>query len=443
MSKAHVTRLVLALLLVSAAASAESPVPAILTLADAKRTALQSSPLLSADARNVDIAKEVLTENRAAYFPTLGLNLTAAGGRSYDGRAGADTTNLVPRVTAGSLNAPSVPDRAGAGVVVTQLLTDFGRTGHLVDASKATITAAQQAFTGSRQDVLLRVTELFYSSLAAKSSMEVAQKTLQERQTVLDQISLLQKNELKSQLDVEFADIGVERAKLLILDSQSREAGSLADLARTLGTRLSPDAIQLADSASVEPPPAEVAPLIARAADAKPQLQSLRASFNAASEYAKAQRALSYPTLSLVGAAGTTPVGNAQIAENYTAGGVNLSIPLFQGGRLDAQYHEALARARQIEDQLRDAELANEKDVRIAWLGARSAYEGIGVAGKLRDSARRSLELAESRYRLGLSSIVELNRAQLDSLDAEIGYVDMLYQYKIARARLDYQLGAL
>lgn len=443
MNRPLVKTLALGLLAIAADARAGTPVPTILTLADAKRTAVESSPLLSADARNVDIARAVLTENRAAYFPALGLNLTAAGGRSLVGRDGANTANLVPRVTAGSLNAPSVPDRAGAGVVVSQLLTDFGRTGHLVDASKAAVSAAQQAYTGSQQDVLLRVTELFYGALAAQASADVASKTLEERQTVLDQITLLQKNELKSQLDVEFAGVGVEKAKLVILDTRNRQTGALADLARMLGSRLAPDAIQLADAQGVEPPPAEVEPLIAKAAGVKPQLQSLRDSLKAAQEFARAQRAASYPTLSLVGAAGTTPVGNAAIAENYTAGGVNLSVPLFQGGRLDAQYHEALARAQQVEDQLRDAELANEKDVHVAWLSARAAWDGIAVAGKLRDSARRSLELAESRYRLGLSSIVELNRAQLDSLDAEIGYVDVLYQYKIAQARLDYQLGAL
>ena len=431
--------LLLAGLFVASIAGAD-PVP--LSLAQARSAALENSPLLRADARSVDIADQYLRENRAAYLPSLGLSVTAAGSQALGARDGVSTANQTARITAGAINAPSVPDRAAAGVVVSQLLTDFGRTDNLVESAKASLGAAQSAFAGSREDVLLRVTENFYKALAGDAAQLVARKTLDQRQTVLDQISELQKNQLKSQLDVNFAEVNVEQAKLLILQTQNQIDGAVAELKRVIGLPGDAD-YRLVDESGITAPPENLGELIEQALAKQPQLQSLRESVDAARKYAKAQRALAYPTLSLVGAAGTTPVGNGQISENYTAGGINFSLPIYQGGRLDAQYREATLRADRIAEQVKDAELATAKDVRVAWLATRTSYESIAVAEKLRASARSSLDLAQSRYRLGISSIIELNRAELDALDAEIGYVDVLYQYKIALSRLDYHLGRL
>ncbi len=59
------------------------------------------------------------------------------------------------------------------------------------------------------------------------------------------------------------------------------------------------------------------------------------------------------------------------------------------------------------------------------------------------DAASQALSLAESRYNLGITSIVELNQAQLSAIDAEIAYSRAKYDYFIARAALDYEVGAL
>ena len=68
------------------------------------------------------------------------------------------------------------------------------------------------------------------------------------------------------------------------------------------------------------------------------------------------------------------------------------------------------------------SDLANRiiRDVRVAWLNAKTAFERIGLTQELVDQARQSLDLAQSRYNLGLSSIVELSQAQLNLTSAQI-----------------------
>jgi outer membrane protein len=52
-----------------------------------------------------------------------------------------------------------------------------------------------------------------------------------------------------------------------------------------------------------------------------------------------------------------------------------------------------------------------------------------------------ALKLAQSRYQLGLSSIVELSQAQFQQTDAAIGNTDAQYQYRLALSTLNYQIG--
>jgi outer membrane protein len=79
--------------------------------------------------------------------------------------------------------------------------------------------------------------------------------------------------------------------------------------------------------------------------------------------------------------------------------------------------------------------------VRTAWLAANTAFQRVGVAAELSKQADLGLNLAQSRYKLGLGSIVELSQAQLQQADAAIGYVNAQYQYRLALSTLNFETG--
>jgi outer membrane protein len=79
------------------------------------------------------------------------------------------------------------------------------------------------------------------------------------------------------------------------------------------------------------------------------------------------------------------------------------------------------------------------RDVRIAWYNTNTAYERVGLSAQLLSRANEALDLAQERYRLRLSSIVELSQAQLNVTIAEIESTNAKYDYLLQRAVLSYQ----
>jgi len=68
------------------------------------------------------------------------------------------------------------------------------------------------------------------------------------------------------------------------------------------------------------------------------------------------------------------------------------------------------------------------RDVRNSWLNTRKARQRLSVTKRLREEAHLALELAESRYRLGLGTIVEFSQAELQKTDADIQDTDARYE---------------
>ena len=83
------------------------------------------------------------------------------------------------------------------------------------------------------------------------------------------------------------------------------------------------------------------------------------------------------------------------------------------------------------------------REVRLAVLNANVASERAVLAQKLVNQTARALELARSRYDLGLSSIVEVSQAQLANTQAEIQLVNARYDIQLQRAVLAFHVGRL
>ena len=81
--------------------------------------------------------------------------------------------------------------------------------------------------------------------------------------------------------------------------------------------------------------------------------------------------------------------------------------------------------------------------MRVAFLDAQNSFERIGLTSQLLDQAQQSLELAQTRYQLGISAIVELSQAQLNLTSAQIAANSAKYDYQSRRSMLDFEIGTL
>jgi outer membrane protein len=94
---------------------------------------------------------------------------------------------------------------------------------------------------------LLQVNVSYFGALEAQAVLHVAQQTVDTRQLLLDQVSLLASNKLRSELDVSFARVAVQEGKLLLQKAQNNADDAMTSLSTALGYR-EPQSFQLVES---------------------------------------------------------------------------------------------------------------------------------------------------------------------------------------------------
>jgi outer membrane protein len=401
-----------------------------LTLQEAEQIAIQNHPRVQAALNLASAAKSQVTEARSVYYPTVYGSLTGAYAENNS------------RIGAGFLNNPSIFDRYANGVAVNQLVTDFGRTHQLVKSSNLHAQAQQESVVTTRADVLLQVDESYFATLKAQSVLAVAQETVKARQLASDQVTELAKNKIKSDLDVNFANVNLAQAQLLLIQAQNDLQASFARLSAALGYS-DQRTFELIEEPMPAPPVQDVASLIQQALKDRPELISARLDVGSAQSYATAERDLKLPTVSAIGVAGLIPYNQTPLAPRYAAAGVNVNIPIFNGHLFGALQSEANYRAQAQNQYLRDLQDQIVRDVQTAWLNVNSAFQRLSVTERLLEQANQALDLARSRYSLGLSSIIELSQAELNQTDARIQRASATYDYEAQYSSLSYQLGAL
>jgi len=412
------------------AASCRAQNAQTLTRQDAEKIAIQNHPQIQAATQIAAVAAAQVREVRSAYYPQ-------ANGSATGAEAEHDS-----RVAAGVLNNPIIYDRFADGITVGQLVTDFGRTHELSKSANLHAKAQQETVVTTRADVLLAVDRAFFGVLKAKALLRVAQETVKDRQLIADQVSAMAKNQLKSQLDVSFANVDLARAQLLLVQAQNELDASYAELSTALGygdQRIFEPVEELLPGA----PPTDIGQLTSQALRDRPELISQRLDVGSADSYVTAERDLWMPTLSAVGVAGLIPFREEQLAPRYAAAGFNLNIPIFNGHEYGALRNEAQGEARAQQQYLRDLQDRIVRDVRDAWLNANSGFQRLSLTDQLLHEATQAFDLAQARYKLGLSSIIELSQAQLELTQAQIEDASAKYDYQTDLSVLSFQLGAL
>ncbi len=402
-----------------------------LSLKDAQALALKNNPQISVARLGALASLQVTRQVRSSLWPTASVDLTAVD------------ANPGTRITAGALNNPIIYQRAAAGAMVSQLLTDFGRTTNLVSSANLAAKAENQNALATKEQILLAVDQAFYNALQSQAVLTVAQQTVKERQTVADQVGALFKSKLKSELDFSFASVNLAQAKLLLLDAQNNQNAALAALSAVLGFSNLQSFQLVEDSSPSTPPPGNVDDLINTAFSMRPELLALEFQSESARKFQTAERDLMFPNIRAMGVVGDTPVRNPIISNWYGAVGVNVDIPVFNGFLYPAKAKEAALRTQAAQERLRDLRDRISRDVRTAWLNATTAFDRLAVTQQLLDQANLALHLAQSRYNLGLGSIVELSQAQLQQTQAEITNAEAGYDYRLSLAVLQYQTSGI
>ena len=403
-----------------------------LTVGQAEQMAIANNPNVSVGRLLALAQAQVTREVRSIEMPQATTNLTAV-----DSHKGSRITG------AGTINSPLILDKAAAGLTVSQLITDFGRTHNLVKSAQSNARAQLEFERATELDITLAVDQAFYQALMTQTVLKVAQDTVNQRQATNDQVSALTKAKIRSDLDLSFAGVQLSQAKLLLLDAQNNEESAMAVLNDVLGSDQD-TRYRLVDETggNLPPAPGNADALIQTAFRQRPDLASLNDRYLAANQYSVAERDLWMPTVSALLAAGGTPVRDDLVQSSwYLGAGANINIPVFNGFLYSADAREAKYRAQAARENARSLRDNIARDVRTAVLNAQTAYQRIAVTQDLLNQANFAMDLASARYKIGLSSIVELTQAQLAQTEAEIDYTNARFAYQTTLSVVRYQTG--
>ncbi len=405
----------------------------LLTRQQAEQLAIQNNPRISASLLLARAEHQAFRATRSTYLPRL--EGGAVGLKANDGS----------RNTIDGMRSARLLTHAGGGMNMYQLITDFGHTSNLISSSRLEEKAQNAHAQATKLDMILATDQVFYNALESAALVRMAQQTVQTRQNTDEKIAELTKNKLRSDIDMAFADQNFAEAKLLLLDARDQYQKDLDALSAVLGYD-HPQNYQLVDdTAAPSIPPPDADALVKLALQQRPDLMELDDRQKAAHKYARAQYEQVLPTINTLGVVGLTPVRDDRYFNSnwFGAVGINMTFPVFNGFQFTAQGAEAEDRAKASQQRLRDLRDNIVRDVNDSWLQTNTAYEKIEVTQKLVQAANMGLDLAQARYKLGLSSIVELSQSQLQQTRALIRNINARYEYELSLAMLNYQIGNL
>jgi outer membrane protein len=425
-----------------------------LTINEAIKIALKKNPSVTEFKERTNVAKEQIGVSRGGLLPQVSFSGTAFYGNAF-------TTNSFQGPVATSL--PSAPSSAGAttpggsGSAISipfqrneittfevyrfsanQLLFDFGKTPSQVAASKANYKKITEDYANTRQQVVLNVRNAYFSYLASRRAIKVAEENVRQNQELLKQAAAFYKEGLRSKVDVTFAESNLANAETELIRARNLAEVSRVDLMTALGFKTWPFR-DVEDVLEVSPKRWSLEELKDQALKQRPELK--RSLYQQQEDQANITGARANFLPSIQGFAARGFEGSRHDLQDQWWIGAGVNVPIFEGLSNVHTLRQAKAQLRSAQANTESVTLTVIKEVESGYEDLKSAWEVIKSRTKAREAAAENLRLAWGRYRSGVGSIIEVTDAQVRFAQADLEKVRALFDYRVVEARLDKAVG--
>jgi outer membrane protein len=411
-----------------------------LTLKEAIHVALREHPSIKQSRQNVASARYNIGVARAGYLPQVNFISNYYYGNAFSSRSRRPLT----AATGGNLSSISTGPESNYYFYqfqANQLLYDFGKTPGLIDESRANFGQARQDYASTRQTVVLDARTAYFGYLAAQRAQKVQEETVRQNQELLRQARGFYKVGLKAKIDVTKAEANLLAAEANLIQAKNNVHLAQVTLMNALGLKTWPYA-KVEDVLEVRTQPRSLEVLQTEALHRRPEIVKNRfqQKFNEAG--VKVARAGYFPTFSSTAAYGWQSVDKpfANLPSNWYVG-AEMTFPLFQG--LATAYSVSQNKA-QLQATIENHEVLRQnviKEVDQAYLNVETGWELIRATKKALEAARENLRLAWGRYQAGVGTIIEFTDAQVQFSQADLNFVQALYNYRVYEAQLDKATG--
>ncbi len=474
--------------LLGAALAAPAPLAAQgealrLTLEDALRRAATTSEQVGIARAGVERARGQQAQARAALLPQLGTTLSwqrqlqnqfaevaRRSGSGNSGGGGSDSSSFADNPIAVIFASPY---NMVFGLTAQQALFTGGRTMALVRAAGLGRDAAAIGVTSASAQAQLDVTQAYYDAVLADRLLQIAESSLVQTERTLRQVQLSRDVGSASEFDLIRARVTRDNQRPQYLQARTqRDLAHLrlrqlvdlpADQPLALVDGIDETALGGAAPVAAPPTPATVAVPAAEVLAPDPRLRERLAGTLAAADTAAARRAPVRQAVAAVDvakqqlkAAKAARLPSLGVSTNYqrfayprngfTANlddffpnwtvGAQVSFPFFSGGRVRGEIRAAEAAVAEAEQRLQQVREGAELDTRQAVLQLEEAEAAWLASLGTAEQAARAYDIAEVRFREGLSTQLELSESRVQLQQAQANRARAARDAQVARVRL-------
>jgi outer membrane protein TolC len=292
----------------------------------------------------------------------------------------------------------------------------------------------------AREEVVLAVTGVYLQLMAdvalgdlQTAEVAYAEATYKQAQSQADAGN-------KAPIEASRSLVQLQREQQRLRSQQGEIEKRRIQLARLIGLGPGTHIVPKEKFAALSPEASSVMQLVEQAWSQRLDLKGAEAQLRAAEEARKAASAQRLPSVSLNGTYGLQGVNPNQGVPVFQAT-ASLSVPLFQGGRIQAETAQADTVVKQRRAELADQRGVVESEVRTALIDLQVANDQVVLAASNRKLATQTLEQSQDRFAVGVADSVEVVDSQELLAAADHDYVNGLFSQYIAKITLAHAMG--
>jgi outer membrane protein len=325
------------------------------------------------------------------------------------------------------------------------------RYNYWVQLRQANIQVAQAEanFSNARQALILRVSERYFEVLAAGDNLTFAKS---EKEAIGEQL-----NQTKQRFEVgltAITDVHEAQARYDLAVAQNIQAENLLantkeNLREVTGQYYESLSILMAESPLVAPKPENIEAWLDIAKERSLSLIAADKEMQIAREDVSRNRAGHYPTLDLVaryahretdGSNFLAPLGR-DISD--TRIGLQLNLPIYEGGLISSQTRESAHRYQQSRDLYEQQRRTTERETRSSYLNVLANISSVRAFRQAVTSSSTALEATEAGYEVGTRTAVDVLNSRRELYRSVRDYARSRYTYILETLRLKAAVGTL
>lgn len=435
-------------LLVTLAAFTASSVGTAASLLEVYQQALQSDPLIhEAESRRL-AAQEAAPQARGLLLPQI-----AAGGSWTQNELSGVEVGTDNTGNFGSFGFETDSEDTAWNLALRQTIFRWDQVVNLKQASK-TVARSDMAYEAAQQDLMVRVVARYFAVLATEDRLTSIHA---DREAIARQLE-----QAKQRFEVGLIAItDVQESQAAFDQSVAAEIAAERDLATTrellrevTGEYVPELSAPAEDFPLLAPNPADEETWIELAMEQNLELLASRLDEQIARDEISFRRTGHYPTVDLVASrsgfesdgdrsSGGGPFETADSTRDGDTIGIEVTVPLFSGGRTSSAVREAVYLHRASQEQLQRVARETERATRDAYLGVLSEISRVKALEQAVTSSRTALEATQAGFDVGTRTIVDVLTSQRLLYQAITNYYDSRYVYIANVLRLKRAAGTL